>query len=299
MVRYREYKRGACERNKDLFITAFKTTIPVLLGYIPLGMAFGFLLDGAGYHWIYAFIMSLFVYAGSGQFLAVALLSAGAGLTEFAIATLLLNFRHAFYGLSLLEKFSGVGKVKPYLIFALTDETYALLTTTNVPQGISKSRFYFYIAALDHLYWIAGSVLGAALGSVLDLNLEGMSFVLAALFVVLTIEQYFSSEARFPFIAAIGAGALSLILFSPDNMLLASIVLGTLILIVREKSMQRTQREQKIQETRKTQEMKEKYKGNGEKPENEENIGIFQVKKEIRSINTSIQPVEDKIKEEN
>jgi 4-azaleucine resistance transporter AzlC len=231
--------REAGEQNKDLFIRAFKTTIPVLLGYIPLGMAFGFLLDGAGYHWGYAFLMSLFVYAGSAQFLAVALLAAGAELTEFVIATLLLNLRHAFYGLSLLEKFSGVGKVKPYLIFALTDETYALLTTTKVPQGSSKSRFYFYIAALDHLYWITGSVLGAVIGSVLDLNLEGMSFVLTALFVVLTIEQYFSSEVRFPFLAAVGAGALSLMFFSPENMLLASIVLGTLILMGREKSMQR------------------------------------------------------------
>ncbi len=273
MVRNWKDKKEAGKQNKDLFIIAFKTTVPVLLGYILLGMAFGFLLDGAGYHWIYAFIMSLFVYAGSGQFLAVALLAAGAGLTEFAIATLLLNFRHAFYGLSLLEKFSGVGRVKPYLIFALTDETYALLTTTDVPQGSSKSRFYFYIAALDHLYWIAGSVLGAALGSVLDLNLEGMSFVLTALFVVLTIEQYFNSEARFPFIAAVSAGTLSLILFNPDNMLLASIVLGTLILIGREKSMQKVQKAQKTQKTQGTSE------------------------KEIRPINSSSQPVEGKIKE--
>ncbi|WP_292381498.1 AzlC family ABC transporter permease [Methanosarcina sp. UBA289] len=273
MVRNWKDKKEAGKQNKDLFIIAFKTTVPVLLGYIPLGMAFGFLLDGAGYHWIYAFIMSLFVYAGSGQFLAVALLAAGAGLTEFAIATLLLNFRHAFYGLSLLEKFSGVGRVKPYLIFALTDETYALLTTTDVLQGSSKSRFYFYIAALDHLYWIAGSVLGATLGSVLDLNLEGMSFVLTALFVVLTIEQYFNSEARFPFIAAVSAGTLSLILFNPDNMLLASIVLGTLILIGREKSMQKVQKAQKTQKTQGTSE------------------------KEIRPINSSSQPVEGKIKE--
>jgi 4-azaleucine resistance transporter AzlC len=223
------------ERNMDLFMSALKTTVPVFLGYIPLGMAFGFLLDGAGYNWIYAFLMSLLVYAGSGQFLAVALLAAGAGLTEFVIATLLLNLRHAFYGLSLLEKFSGVGKVKPYLIFALTDETYALLTTTEIPTGGSKSRFYFYIAALDHLYWITGSVLGAVLGSLLNLNLEGMAFVLTALFVVLTIEQYFNSSVRFPFIAAVGAGAISLILFSPDNMLLISIILGTLILMGREK----------------------------------------------------------------
>ncbi len=239
MLRNGEDKRESGERNNALFISAFKTTVPVLLGYIPLGMAFGFLLDGAGYHWIYAFLMSLFVYAGSGQFLAVALLAAGAGLTEFAIATLLLNFRHAFYGLSLLEKFSGVGRIKPYLIFALTDETYALLTTTNAPESSSKSRFYFYIAALDHLYWITGSVLGAVLGSILHLNLEGMGFVLTALFVVLTIEQYFNSKARFPFLAALNAGALSLVFFSPYNMLLASIVLGTLILIGKEMSMQR------------------------------------------------------------
>jgi 4-azaleucine resistance transporter AzlC len=286
MVRNGEEKKETGEQNKDLFTIAFKTTIPVLLGYIPLGMAFGFLLAGAGYHWIYAFIMSLFVYAGSGQFLAVALLSAGAGLTEFAIATLLLNFRHAFYGLSLLEKFSGIGRVKPYLIFALTDETYALLTTTDLPQGSSKSKFYFYIAALDHLYWITGSIIGAALGSVLDLNLEGMSFVLTALFVVLTIEQYFSSEARFPFIAAVGAGALSLILFSSDNMLLASIILGTLILIGREKSIQRTQRKQgmqKIQVTKKNQKMHV----------------VSEIQNGIWSIDTSIQPVEDKIKEKN
>jgi 4-azaleucine resistance transporter AzlC len=223
------------EQDKGIFIIALKTTVPVFLGYIPLGMAFGLLLSGAGYHWIYAFIMSLFVYAGSAQFLAVALLVAGAGLTDFAVATLLLNLRHSFYGLSMLEKFSDLGMVKLYLVFALTDETYALLTTTEVPPGGSKSNFYFYIATLNHLYWITGSVLGAVLGSVFDLNLEGISFVLTALFVVLTIEQYLCSKVRFPFVAAIGAGILSLILFRAENMLLASIIIGTIILITREK----------------------------------------------------------------
>jgi 4-azaleucine resistance transporter AzlC len=265
MIRNEVEKRDVKGQNNALFIQAFTTTIPVLLGYIPLGMAFGFLLDGAGYHWIYAFLMSLFVYAGSAQFLAVALLAAGAGLTEFIVATLLLNLRHSFYGLSLLEKFSNTGKFKPYLIFALTDETYALLTTAEVPKGESKEKFYFYIAALDHFYWISGSVLGALLGSILNFNLEGMSFVLAALFVVLTIEQYFSSEARFPFIAALCAGALSLVFFSPDNMLLASITLGTIILIGREKSIH----------------------------------GNLHVKKEITRIGASAKPVEDKVKEEN
>lgn len=221
--------------DKSTFIRAFKTTIPVLLGYIPLGIAFGLLFSGSGYHWVYAFLMSLFVYAGSAQLLAVSLLVAGAGLTDFAVATLLLNLRHSFYGLSMLEKFSDLGKVKPYLIFALTDETYALLTTNEVPPGSSKSKFYFYIASLNHFYWIIGSVSGAVLGSVFNLNLEGMGFVLTALFVVLTIEQYLCSEVRFPFIAAIGAGIISLLFFRSENMLLGSIILGTLFLILKEK----------------------------------------------------------------
>ncbi|MDN5309821.1 MAG: hypothetical protein PWP14_1215 [Methanolobus sp.] len=222
--------------SEKLLFSAFKTTLPVLFGYIPLGMAFGLLLAGAGYHWIYALVMSIFIYTGAGQFIAVALLAAGAQLMEFVTITLLINLRHSFYGLSLLDKFSGVGKVKPYLMFALTDETYALLTTATVPEGAAKARFYFYISVLDHLYWIAGSVLGAVLGSMLRLNLEGLTFVLAALFVVLTLEQYYASRARFPFMAAMGAGVLSLLLFSPDNMLLLSIMIGTLILIMYERT---------------------------------------------------------------
>lgn len=154
---------------------------------------------------------------------------------EFFTLTLLINLRHSFYGLSMLEKFSDTGKIKPYLIFALTDETYALLTTTKVPEGVSKSKFFFYISMLNHCYWVTGSLLGAVLGSLLDLNLDGMAFVLTALFVVLTIEQYYSSRARFPFIAAVLAGLIAIVLFSPKNMLFVSILTGTLILAAYEK----------------------------------------------------------------
>lgn len=224
--------------SKKLFLTALRITSPVFLGYLPLGIAFGFLFTGEGYHWAYALLMSIFVYAGSVQFISVALLAAGAGLMEFFTLTLLINLRHSFYGLSMLEKFSDAGKVKPYLIFALTDETYALLTTTKVPEGASKNKFYLYIAVLNHFYWVTGSLLGAVLGSLLDLNLDGMAFVLTALFVVLTIEQYYSSRARFPFIAAVLAGMISIVLFSPKNMLLVSILIGTLILVAHEKIVQ-------------------------------------------------------------
>lgn len=225
-------------QSKKLFLNAVKITFPVLLGYIPLGIAFGFLLTGAGYHWIYSFLMSVFIYAGSAQFISVTLLAAGAGLMEFLSLTLLINLRHSFYGISMLEKFSDVDKFKTYLIFSLTDETYALLTSTKVPDGVPKSDFYFYIAALNHFYWIAGSVIGAMLGSLLDIDLDGMAFVLTALFVVLTIEQYYHSKVLFPFIAAIGAGVVSIVLFSPKNMLIVSIIIGTLILLAHEKIVQ-------------------------------------------------------------
>ncbi len=221
--------------NKKTMLSAFRITFPVLLGYIPLGIAFGLLLSGAGYHWSYALLMSIFIYAGSVQFILVALLVAGAGLTEFLIITLLINLRHSFYGLSMLERFSDAGKFKTYLIFALTDETYALLTTTELPENISKGKFYFFIAAMNHFYWITGSMLGAVLGSVIDLDLEGMAFVLTALFVVLTIEQYYHSSTLIPFIAAILAGGISLALFSSKNMLLFSILIGTLFLVAYEK----------------------------------------------------------------
>ena len=221
--------------NKMIILSAFKITFPVLLGYIPLGIAFGLLLSGAGYHWSYALLMSIFIYAGSVQFISVALLVAGAGLTEFLIITLLINLRHSFYGLSMIARFSDAGKFKPYLIFALTDETYALLITTELPENVPKSKFYFSIAVMNHFYWVAGSILGAVLGSVIDLDLEGMAFVLTALFVVLTIEQYYHSNTLIPFIAAIGAGGISLALFSPENMLLFSILIGTLFLAVYEK----------------------------------------------------------------
>ncbi len=224
--------------SKKLFLSAIKITFPVLLGYIPLGIAFGFLLTGAGYHWSYSFLMSVLIYAGSVQFISVALLAAGAGLMEFLTLTLLINLRHSFYGISMLEKFSDVGRFRTYLIFALTDETYALLTTTKVPDRASKSDFYLYIAILNHFYWITGSVIGAILGSVLEIDMEGMAFVLTALFVVLTIEQYYHSKAVFPFIAAIVAGVVSIVLFSPQNMLLASIIIGTLILLSHEKMVQ-------------------------------------------------------------
>ena len=146
---------------------AFPVTVPVLMGYLAIGIAFGLMLQEIGYNFIWAFFMSLTIYAGSGQYLGVTLLGAAAALSTVAVMTLLINFRHLVYGLSMLEKFRGMGPRKLYMIFSLTDETYALLSSARAPVGVDPRNFYFAIALLDQSYWILGSVIGAVAGALI------------------------------------------------------------------------------------------------------------------------------------
>ncbi|MFT6349011.1 MAG: 4-azaleucine resistance transporter AzlC, partial [Psychromonas sp.] len=164
--------------NKSLLLSAFKATAPVLFGYIPMGMAFGVLFNELGFHWIYATLMALVIYAGAAQFMAVGLLANHAGFTEVAITTLLLNSRHLFYGISLINKFKTRGLRKFYLIFGLTDETYSLLTGTRLPDDKDQTNFYLLITVLNHSYWVIGSTLGAIVGANISFNTSGLDFTL-------------------------------------------------------------------------------------------------------------------------
>lgn len=211
---------------------AFQTTLPVMFGYVPLGIAFGFLFTQEGYLWLYAVLMSAAIYSGATQFLAVGLFVNHASLFEIAVTTLLLNLRHSFFGLSLIRKFSNTSPAKPYLIFALTDETYALLTAMDEPEQQSKTRYYFSIALFNHLYWITGTVIGALIGQAFRTNLKGMEFALTALFVVLTIEQYKKVKSLKPFIVGAVVGGACLVFVASQFMLLASIVAGTIVLLL-------------------------------------------------------------------
>jgi len=211
---------------------AFQKTIPVMFGYIPLGIAFGFLLAQAGYFWLYAVLMSVVIYSGATQFLAIGLFINHAALIEIAVTTLLLNLRHSFFGLSLIRKFSGISSVKPYLIFALTDETYALLTAIDEPSQQSKARYYFFISLLNHLYWITGTLIGALLGQELKTDLKGMEFALTALFVVLGIEQFRKVQSLRPFIIGAVVGIVCLVFVASQYVLLVSILSGTIILLL-------------------------------------------------------------------
>lgn len=207
---------------------AARQTLPVLFGYLPLGAAFGIVAIEVGIPWYAAAAMSLIIYAGAGQFLATTLLAAGAGLTEVAVATMMLNSRHIFYGLSLLKRFQGAGWRKPYMIFALTDETYSLLTS----QTTYSHALGFRISLLNQLWWISGTLIGIAVGSAQLFNSQGIEFALTALFIVLTLEQAKRLKQALPFIIALVTGLCAVLLLPERHLLLGAIGSASLLLLV-------------------------------------------------------------------
>ncbi|MDT8878205.1 AzlC family ABC transporter permease [Halomonas saccharevitans] len=207
------------------------TTLPVMFGYLPLGAAFGILAIEVGIPVWGALLMSLVIYAGAGQFLAVALLAAGAGLVEVAVATLMLNSRHLFYGLSLLKRFQGAGWRKPYLIFALTDETYSLLTTHGGERELDHAQA-FRLSLLNQLWWVLGSVAGVLIGTTLEFDSRGIEFALTALFIVLTLEQARRLRQWLPFAIALVTGIGAVALLPDRHLLLGAIGATTLVLLV-------------------------------------------------------------------
>ncbi len=213
------------------FFSIFKLTIPVLMGYIPLGMAFGLLLSKLMIPWYYAFFMSAFIFAGSGQFLALSLFASQATILEIGIATFLLNLRHTFYGLSMVSTFKNFSWRKHYMIFGLTDETFALLKTANVDEK-ERERVYFIITALNQSYWVTGSVIGALLGNILPFDYKGIEFSLTALFVVLSIDLYQKSKLHKPFFIAIVIGLSGMFVFPSDKMLILSLAFAAGVLIL-------------------------------------------------------------------
>ncbi len=218
------------------FPAAFRATWPVLFGYVPLGLAFGVLFAQLGHPWYWATLMAVAVYAGAAQFLAVGLLAAGAGIIEIGLTTLLLNARHLFYGLSLAPRFPRGGAARWYLTFGLTDETYALLAGLPPPAPELATRFYVQITALNQAYWVAGCTLGALLGAAVTVDVQGLDFVLTALFVVLAVEQWYAVRNPRPFLTAAGCGLLALLAVGSQHMLLAALGIATLLLLIDRRS---------------------------------------------------------------
>lgn len=219
------------KQRQDIKI-ALVDTLPVMAGYIFLGIGFGILLQSKGFGVWWALLISVTVFAGSMQYVAVNLLAGGAGLLYTALTTLTVNARHLFYGISLVDKYKNTGKRKPYLIFALTDETYSLVCGEKAGEhAADKHRYYFLVSLFDQIYWVTGSVIGALLGEIIPFNIQGIDFALTALFITIFVEQWLSTKAHHPALIGVGISVVCLLLFG-DNFLIPALLLITVALLL-------------------------------------------------------------------
>ena len=225
------------ETKKSKIITAYKVafpyTLPILTGYLFIGIAFGVMFAKKSYGVGWAGLMSLSVYAGAGQYLATNFFVPGISLMHVFFLTLMVNIRHVFYGLSLLEPFSKMGKYKWYMIFSLTDETYSLLCTTKRPDGVSTKQFLFAIATLDHFYWILGSIIGSLAGTYIPFDATGIDFAMTALFVVILVEQWMDSSNRQPVCIGVIISIIMLVIFGKDSFILPTMLCIMAFLLAR------------------------------------------------------------------
>ena len=230
----REKSNGKDEREMTAKY-AFKQSIPIMAGYIVLGMGFGVLLEAKGYGVLWAIAMSVFIYAGSMQYVAIDLITGGAPVIATALMTLMVNARHLFYGISMLDKYKDTGKYKPYLILALTDETYSLVCSGEIPDGVDKNKYYFLVSLFDQIYWVLGSVAGSVLGSVLNFNTTGIDFSMTALFLVVFVEQWKSTKDHKSAITGVVASVVCLLIFGAGNFVIPAMISITVILLLMKK----------------------------------------------------------------
>jgi 4-azaleucine resistance transporter AzlC len=212
---------------------AFIDTIPVLIGYLFLGIGFGVLFytkTGLGVPWVVG--MCLFIYSGSMQYLAVELIAGGASFLSTALTTLMVNARHLFYGISVIELYRPLKRSKPYMLFALTDENYSLICGKLPPRDVDMYSYYFFVTLFNHGYWVLGSAIGALLGTVLPFNSEGIDFALTALFVTIFVDQWCADKSHAPVLIGFVAAIVCLVIFRAQGFLIPAMLLITLALTI-------------------------------------------------------------------
>ncbi|MBR3837033.1 MAG: AzlC family ABC transporter permease [Clostridia bacterium] len=213
---------------------AFFDTVPVMTGYLVLGFGFGIVLYANGFGLLTAFLMSGLIYAGSMQYAAIGLLTGGASFLTAALTTLMVNARHIFYGISMLERYRGVGRRKAYLIFALTDETYSLVCRDGKGVAPERQRDYALLVSLfDHVYWVTGSLFGALVGKLVQFDSRGIDFALTALFLTVFVEQWLSMKNHLPALVGVLGSAACLIIFGSEGFLIPAMLVITLFLLLK------------------------------------------------------------------
>lgn len=220
------------QKKKENFRYAVAKSVPVFFGYIFLGIAFGILMAKAGYGPLWTLAASLFIYAGSMQFVLVSFLAAGAPLGLVALTTLFINGRHIFYGLSFVDRFKKMGKYYPYMVFSLTDETYSVLCSCPEEKVEQEPRILFWISALDQSYWAAGSLIGALAGGLLPFDFQGIEFSMTALFLVIFLDQWKGSKGHSPAIAGLAVSVFFLVLLGPNRFLLPALLVIAAVMCI-------------------------------------------------------------------
>lgn len=220
------------ERYTRAMKDAFPYTIPVFIGFIVLGTAYGVLMSSKGYAPIFAILMSMIAYCGSMQYVSITLLVSTFQPFYALFLSFLVNARHLFYGLSMLEKYKGIKKAKPFLIFTLCDETFSVLCNTNPKKETDRTLFYVFISLFHYLYWVIGTAIGSFIGSFISFDTEGLDFALTALFVVIFVEQWKSQRNHIPSMIGVVCSILSLLVVGQTFFILAAMVLILLIMVL-------------------------------------------------------------------
>lgn len=217
-------------QNTFVIKQAFYKSLPVLAGYMILGIGFGILLRNAGHGVLWALMMSGMIYAGSMQYVGVGLIAGGASVVTTILTTIMVNARHLFYSISMIERYKDTGNYKPYLIFSLTDETYSLLCDGQVPDERTGNLYRFLVSFFNQCYWVLGSVIGSLLGSVLPFSTDGIEFSMTALFMASFTEQWILGGNHIPALSGAVCSLLCLFLFGPEQFLIPSMLLITFVL---------------------------------------------------------------------
>lgn len=216
---------GWRDKSLSALRAAFPHTVPVLTGFMALGIAYGVLMQAKGYGVLWAVLMSAVAFCGSMQYVAITLLTTVFDPVQAFLLSIMVNARHLFYGLSMLEKYRGIGKIKGMLIFMLCDETFSISYAVEPQGGVERKYFYFWISLLDYGYWVGATLIGGVLGNLLPINTEGLDFVLTALFVVLFLEQWKVKENRAAGVIGMVCAVISLTVFGSENLVIPAMVL--------------------------------------------------------------------------
>jgi 4-azaleucine resistance transporter AzlC len=233
---------------KKALKAAFPFTIPIFAGFWFLGLAYGIYMNVSGFSFVYPMVMSLIIFGGSLEFVAVEMLLSPFAPVQVFVMTLLIQARHLFYGISMLDKFKDMGWKKFYLIFGMCDETFSINYTAKIPEDVDRGWFMFFVTLLNHLYWVSGATIGGLVGSLIHFNTDGISFVMTSMFVVIFMEQWMKEKHHISAYIGLGAAALCLLVFGADSFMIPTMILIIMLLAAFRKPLEKMEIKEEVTE---------------------------------------------------